>query len=107
MINCTPFKKKQFVSFRLFLLDTFALPSTQQAEEGNRFSSEKATDKMEIESIDVTAAEVNYTSINMEDQPYSKADDHKEVKGTAISDDTEETTTQVVENQVSGISSFF
>ena len=86
MINCTPFKK-QFVSFRLFLLDTCALPSTQQAEEGKHFSSEKATGKTEIES----------------------ADDHKEVKGTAISDDqnTEETTTQVVENQVSGISSFF
>ena len=79
-------------------------------EEGNRiFPSDKATDKKEIESVDVAAAEVKDTSINMEDQPYSKADDHKEVKGTVISDDqnTKETATQVVENQVSGMSSFF
>ena len=81
-------------------------------EEGNRIvPSEKATDKTEIESgvVDVTAAEVNGTSVDVEDQLYSRADDHKEVKGTAISDDqnTEETTTQVVENQVSGLSNFF
>ena len=82
--------------------------------EGNRtFPSGKAPDKKEIESgvvdVTVTAAEVNGTSVDVEDQLYSRPDDHKEVKGTAISDDenTKETTTQVAENQVSGISSFF
>ena len=74
------------------------------------FPSEKAPDN-EIESgvVDVTAAEVKDTPVNTEDELYSRADDHKEVKGTAVSDNenTKETTTQVVENQVSGISSFF
>ena len=80
-------------------------------DEGNRmFPSEKAPDN-EIESgvVDVTAVEVKDTPVNTEDQLYSKADDHKEVKGSAISDEgnTEETATQVVENQVSGMSNFF